>query len=177
MKEMRAILRGSIDGCVSILGVVIGAYGADSAMLLSAALAGNLANGASNLMAAFSAESAQRGARLQVLERSMLKDLHGTEPERQVRIAARREAMADGVATMVGGLIPILPFFFLTGAVAMLLSMIGSLVVMLTLGAWTGYASHQGALRSGVRLLMLGIITASACFMIHHLIAPDIVLP
>jgi predicted membrane protein (TIGR00267 family) len=177
MRGMRAILRGSIDGCVSVLGVVIGAYGADSAVLLSAALAGTLANGASNMMAAFSAESAQRTAHLQLLERSMLTDLHGTEPQRAVHRAALREALADAMATMIGGLVPVAPFFFLSNSAAMLLSVIGSLLVMMTLGAWTGYTSRQGALRAGCKFLVLGILTAIACFMIHHLIAPDVSLP
>lgn len=177
MRGMRAILRGSIDGCVSVLGVVIGAYGADSEVLLSAALAGTLANGASNMMAAFSAESAQQAARLQRLERSMLADLHGTEPYRAIHGAAFREALADALATMLGGLVPVVPFFFLTDSAALLLSVSGSLLVMMTLGAWTGYTSRQGAIYAGCRFLVLGILTAIACFMIHHLIAPDMTPP
>lgn len=78
MRRERAAVRGTIDGCLSVLGIVIGAYGAEPSVLLSAALAGNLAGSISNLLVAFSAESAQRSAHLRRLERAMLRDLQGT---------------------------------------------------------------------------------------------------
>lgn len=172
MKGERAVVRGAIDGCLSVLGVVIGAYGVDSSWLLSAALAGNLANGMSNLTAAFSAESARHAARLRDLERSMLTELGGTEPARTARTLALREAMLDGAATLAGGLVPVAPFLLFTGLPAISLSIVASLCVMLALGAWTGRSYRESMLLWAVKLALLGILTTLACLLIHHLMAP-----
>ena len=172
MKGEGAIVRGAIDGCLSVLGVVIGAYGIDSSLLLSAALAGNLANGMSNVLAAFSASSAQRSAHLRALERAMLTDLQGTEPDQAARSGAVWEAASDGLATMAGGSVPVIPFFMFPAAIAIGWSITLSLLVMFVLGAWAGRFSRQGMLLSAVKLVTLAILTVLACLLIRHLVVP-----
>ena len=174
MNGERAIVRGAIDGCLSVLGIVIGAYGVDPALLLSAALAGNLANGMSNVLAAFSAESAQQMARLRALERAMLTDLRGTEPAHVARLTALLGAATDGLATIVGGLVPVWPFLTFTGLTAVGVSIGVSLLVMLALGAWAGRFSHEGIVLAAVKLAVLSVLTVLASFGIHYLIAPEV---
>ncbi|GIX47228.1 MAG: TIGR00267 family protein [Candidatus Tectimicrobiota bacterium] len=176
MKGERALVRGTVDGCLSVLGVVIGAYGMEPALLLSAALAGNMANGLSNVLAAFSAESAHAALRLRILERAMLTELHGTEAEQVTRTATLRAAISDGLATVLGGLVPVLPFFFFSGLPAMGLAIGMSLLVMLGLGAWAGRLSHQGMLRSALKLAAWSLLTVLTSLAIPRLVAPEVPL-
>lgn len=174
MKSERSAVRGAIDGCLSVLGVVIGAFGSDPSLLLSAALSGNFANGMSNLLAAFSSETVLRSTRIGKLERSLLVDLTGTELDREARSGARREAAADALATLIGGMVPIAPFLIFQGVAALGISIVGSLLLMLIVGAWTGQASREGMLLSALKLVVLAILTVLACLVIHIVVAPGV---
>ena len=174
MKGERSAVRGGIDGCLSVLGIVIGAFGSDPSLLLSAALSGNFANGMSNLLAAFSSETALRTARIGKLERSLLVDLAGTEVVQKARSGARKEAAADAAATIVGGLVPIVPFVFFRGMAALGVSIVGSLLLILTIGVWTGKAAREGVVMSALKLVVMAIFTVLMCLVIHRTVAPRV---
>lgn len=174
MKAERSAVRGAIDGCLSVLGIVIGASGSDPSLLLSAALSGNLASGMSNLLAAHSSETALRSTQIGDMERSLLVTLAGTELDRKARLGARLEAAADAFATVIGGMVPIAPFLFLQGRTALSVAIAGSLLLVLAIGAWTGQASREGVLRSALKLVVLAGLTVLACLLIHHFVAPEV---
>jgi predicted membrane protein (TIGR00267 family) len=102
----------------------------------------------------------------------MLTDLHGTVPDQAARTGAWREAAADGLTTLAGGLVPVAPFFLCAGFIAFGLSITVSLLVLCGLGAWTGRFSRQGVLLSAVKLAALGLLTVLACLLMHYLVAP-----
>ncbi len=112
MNKPRYIIRGLIDGCLSVLGVIIGGYNPDFSIIISAGISGAMANGFSNMLAALSAEEAARYKYLRELEESMLTDLSDTAQEKEVKKVVRKSAIYDGGSTVLGGVIPIVPFFF-----------------------------------------------------------------
>ena len=111
MNKPRYIIRGLIDGCLSVLGVIIGGYNPDFSIIISAGISGAMANGFSNMLAALSAEEAARYKYLRELEESMLTDLSNTAQEKKVKKVIKKSALYDGCSTVIGGVIPIIPFF------------------------------------------------------------------
>lgn len=78
MNKQRYIIRGLIDGCLSVFGVIIGGYNPDFTIIISAGISGAIANGFSNVLAVLSAEEAAHYKYLGKLEESMLTDLSDT---------------------------------------------------------------------------------------------------
>jgi VIT1/CCC1 family predicted Fe2+/Mn2+ transporter len=70
----------------------------------------------------------------------------------------------------LGAIIPILPFLFSTGARAPLWSMVSGGVALFLIGAAISIFTGRGALRTGLRQLLLGSAAAGATYGIGHLI-------
>jgi VIT1/CCC1 family predicted Fe2+/Mn2+ transporter len=63
-----------------------------------------------------------------------------------------------------GAVIPILPFFFLSGAPAILLAAVLSGAALFGIGVGITIVTGQGALRSGVRQLAFGLVAAAITY-------------
>lgn len=170
MNITRYIIRGLIDGSLSVMGVVIGAFNPDVNLIISAGIAGGLANGVSNILAAFSAEHAIRYKYLKDLEESLLTSLKDTEKEQEVEKEVRNSAFFDGLSTIIGGAIPLAPFFFLEGNVALFSSIGVTLCLFIGLGVYTGYVSKKSIFMSCIKMVLFGIITALVCFSVRYII-------
>ncbi len=146
------IVRGFIDGSLSILGIVIGAMSATSSIILAAAIGGALANGISNLLSALTAASTERYIELREIERAMVtKDLRGSTADRQVSRQAWKDGLADGFSTIVGGSIPIIPYLFFSPETAMIIAVVSVVVVTFGLGLYLGRISRRNLLLSASR--------------------------
>lgn len=170
MNITRYIIRGLIDGSLSVMGVVIGAFNPDVRIIISAGIAGGIANGVSNILAAFSAEHAIRYKYLQELEKSLLTNLKNTEKEKEVEKVVRNSAIFDGLSTVVGGIVPLAPFFFLEGFIALLTSIGVTLCLFIGLGIYTGNVTKDSIFISCLKMVTFGILTALACFLIRYII-------
>ncbi|MFW5990736.1 MAG: VIT1/CCC1 transporter family protein [Candidatus Nanoarchaeia archaeon] len=167
---LRLIIRGLVDGALSSLGVVIGAsLSNDMAIVLSAGLSGAVANGFSNIMAAFTAEKTGRYVDLNKLEKKMMKSLKGTRHERAIEKEVMKGGIYDGVASFFGGAIPILPFLFLDGTAALstAIGLVGVLAVVL--GINTSLHSRENMFFSVTKMLVFTFATAGICVSIQYL--------
>ncbi len=168
--QSRYLIRGIMDGLISTLGVVIGAFNPDAAIVVAAGAAGAVANGVSNIMAALTAEYAERYQDLRKLEQATLSDLSGTHHEKQLRRRMRLDAAADGLASISGGVIPLVPFFFLRGPMALYGSIAVSCSLMGILGVWVGALTKQNMALMFIKLVIMTVVTAFICFVIGNLI-------
>src|SRR4051794_5669817 len=73
-----------------------------------------------------------------------------------------REAWITGLATAVGALIPVLPFFFLTGATAVIVSFSTSMLSHWLVGAARSVFTGRGVFRSGIDMFVVGLGVAVA---------------
>jgi predicted membrane protein (TIGR00267 family) len=90
----------------------------------------------------------QRMLEEQVQEELKIGDAH-TSP--------MREAWLTGLATAVGALIPVVPFFFLTGTAAMITSFVLAMASHFFVGAARSIFTGRGVFRSGLDMFIVGL--------------------
>ena len=93
----------------------------------------------------------------------------GIDPE-DLGGSAWEAATASFFLFALGAIIPVIPFFFLTGAAAVLISLAMAAVGLFLLGAATALVTGTGVLRTGSRSLLLGLAAAAATYGIGSLL-------
>ena len=84
-----------------------------------------------------------------------------------VRGRARASAATIGLSYVVGGLVPLGPYFFVTEASrGLFASAAVTLVALAAFGTLKGHFSGAGALRSGVQTVLIGSLAATAAFLL-----------
>lgn len=171
----RYLIRGFIDGLLSTLGIVIGASTAisnggsveASHIIIAAGLGGGIANGFSNILGAFMGEKTALYERYREVEKAMLKDdaLKGTKVDEKLQDKVLTSGVADGVATIIGSVLPIIPFFLIpltafTALKSLYISIGLSLGVFFILGAYIGKISKENMVLSGLKMVAFGGVTA-----------------
>ena len=168
---IKSLMRGLIDGALSTLGVVIGAISAPNAMIIiSAAFSGAVANGFSNILAAFSAERTAGYQKIQELEEKMFTRLKGTRQEKFMHSRVMKRGILDGISTVAGGAIPIIPLLFLSGLEAMYMSIASVVLLMGIMGAYTGTLARENLIFSGAKMAFFATLTAAVCIFIEIMI-------
>lgn len=170
MYGSRYVIRGLIDGSLSVLGVVIGALNPDTSVIIAAGLAGSFANGFSNLLAAFTAEYAERYNILKDIEEAMTITLRKTIKEREVKRAVRHVAVGDAVASIIGGGLPVLPFFFLSAFEAVSVSILMILLIMAGLGVIVGRSARQSIIMTIGKMIAFTAATAIVSFGVRQIV-------
>jgi predicted membrane protein (TIGR00267 family) len=168
---IRLAIRGLVDGALSSLGVVIGAAISNNpTIILSAGLSGATANGFSNILAAFTAEKVGRYKKFQDVERQMIRTLKGTKIEKHLQKKILHGGLIDGALSIVGGIIPVFPFFIMGVREALILSI--GLVTLLAaiLGGYTGYFSKENIFYSVIKMVFFTLATAGVCALIIFLL-------
>jgi len=170
----RYLLRGFIDGVLSSLGVVIGASTAiglsnsieATTIIIAAGIGGGVANGFSNILGAFVGEKLVKEKRLRKIEQAMLKEegLHGTEIDKKLEKKVVLSSLFDGLATIFGSLIPVLPFMIglilnIKSLILLYSSAFISLVLFFVLGIYIGKISKENIIFSGLKLVAFGLVT------------------
>lgn len=102
----------------------------------------------------------------QVLEDKVREEL-GIVPN---SVSPLKEGWITGTATAVGALIPIFPFIFLTGAAAIWVSFITSMLSHFGVGAARSFFTGRGIFRSGFDMFVVGFGVAAVGYLIGELI-------
>jgi VIT1/CCC1 family predicted Fe2+/Mn2+ transporter len=78
-------------------------------------------------------------------------------------------AVVMGLAYIVGGLIPILPYLLLSFSAAVSASIAGTFLALFAMGAWKGWVVGRSRWRSGLEVLLLAALTTLAGFIIGRI--------
>ena len=81
-----------------------------------------------------------------------------------------KEGWVTGTATAIGALIPVFPFFFLSGSAAILTSFIISMLSHFGVGAARSFFTGRGIFRSGFDMFVVGFGVAAIGYLIGELI-------
>jgi predicted membrane protein (TIGR00267 family) len=83
---------------------------------------------------------------------------------------ALRSALVVGFSAIIGSLIPLIPFAFVSVKVAMLLSVIMTAIVLFIVGAYKArvYVGHPG--KSGLEMALIGTVSALAGYAVGALL-------
>jgi predicted membrane protein (TIGR00267 family) len=166
-------LRGFVDGALSTMGIVIGAYAATGPVVIAAAVGGALANSISNALSAYSSAEAEHYSEMRSIEDAMVsRELKGSSIERKMRRDTLIASASDGLATVVGGAIPILPYLFIKPPHATFLAA-GLVVLMIFLiGIYLGKVSKRNIMFSAVKMAFFAIVIAVVVYFIQSAITP-----
>ncbi|MBI4810517.1 MAG: VIT1/CCC1 transporter family protein, partial [Ignavibacteriales bacterium] len=83
-----------------------------------------------------------------------------------------REAFSAGISTAIGGMIPVIPFFFTSGTTAVAASLIISTLAHFAIGVLKTIVTGRGWLKSGAEMTAVGIITAALAYGLGVLLSP-----
>ena len=163
----RLFVMNAFDGCLTILGILVGAYVArvfEARIIIGVGFGSSIAMGMSGLFGAYMAEAAERKKKVHILEQSLLTNLEDSIIVKASRFSSFYVAIIDALAPFVAAqvsLIPIYLSFFDIFAVklAMEISMILILVILFMLGIFLGRISKDNLIVSGLKMVVAGLIT------------------
>jgi len=171
----RYFVMNAFDGALTMLGVVIGATLANIQnpfIVISAGISGSFAMGISGFSGAYMAESAERTKELRTLEKAMLKPMEDDSLQKEAaKFATRFTALVDAVSPAIAAIIVISPFFMVaSGYLNMSQAFVGSLLLTLailsSIGIYLARITEESMLRHGLKMLIVGLITALLCSLI-----------
>ncbi len=160
-----------MDGSLSTVGIIIGASSASIPIIIAAGVGGTLANGISNTLSAFSAERTDQYQELRHVEDAMVdKELKGSMVERWMHKRTIIAGTVDGLATIIGGLLPITPYLVGMKSHTMFVS-IGLVMVSVSfIGVYLGKVSRRNILVSAVKMAVYAAIVATVIYFIQSAI-------
>src|ERR1700704_2580607 len=167
--NVRPIIRryfviGAFDGALTVLGIIIGssAFGdleAHKVLVVSAAFGAAIALAVSSAVGAYEAERVEKKLDIRTIERAMLARL-SEEHQEAFRFAAILSASVHGIAPLIAGLLPVIPFLLLDARTATVVAVVITLVILFALGAYLGNLVRERVLVTGLRFAAAGIGTA-----------------
>ncbi len=75
-------------------------------------------------------------------------------------------AMAGGLSTAAGAIIPVIPFFFVTGAIAVVIAAVVSLIAHFLVGAAKSLFTLRSWWASGLEMTVAGVIVGGATYLV-----------
>jgi len=168
----RYFVIGAFDGALTILGVVIGialTHGTEPGsdrLIIVAGVSAAIALAVSSTVGAYEAERVEKRLDQRSIERAMLVEL-SQEHRDAFRFAATMSALVHGIAPLVAGLAPIVPFLLVTSQLvsfwqATVAAIVLTLGLLFVIGAYLGAIVRERIVVTGLRFAAAGGGTAVA---------------
>lgn len=133
-----------------------------------------MANGVSNGLSAFVARGAEDYSELCEVEKAMVsRDLRGSTLDQEISKNTIRAGVTDGIATILGGAIPIAPYLLAPPLPAMLMAI--GLVVGITFvfGLYLGRISRKSLLLSAARMAVFALVVAVVVYLVQLILVSE----
>ncbi|HKZ99154.1 MAG TPA: VIT1/CCC1 transporter family protein [Thermoplasmata archaeon] len=171
----RYFVIGAFDGALTILGVIIGAYAAGAAedhkpLILAASISAGIGLAVSSAVGAYEAERVEKKLDQYNLERAMLSKM-SEEHREAFRFAAVASALVHGVAPLIAGILPVIPFLFLEIGPATAAAIFVTLTILFAIGAYLGRLVRDRFFFTALRFVAAGIGTAVLLWLLGPLAA------
>lgn len=163
----RYFVIGAFDGALTILGVIIGAYVAESRvdpelarqLIIGAGMAGGIALAVSSAVGAYEAERVEHILCHQNLEQAMLSIVDGARRD-AMTVSIMVSAIVHGVAPLIAAIVPLIPFFFMPLHDAVIAGIVITMVFLFGLGGFLGSLIKETFIYTGLRFVIAGLATA-----------------
>lgn len=170
----RVIANNGFDGILTIIGVLMGSYVAgvqEPRIVVSTGLATCMAIGISGAWGSYMAETAERKHELQELGQALLRDMHGSKQARAARFATLVITALDGLSPFLAGMTMLIPFLIpgLCTEIShcYLASISLAMIELFGLGAFLGKVARESIVRSGLRMILAGIVCIGLTFLLN----------
>ena len=170
----RYFVTNGFDGALTMLGLTMGFYSSDSVatpVIISACLGAAIALTVSGLASAYVSELAERKKELKELEQAVVGDLENTAHGRAARWVPIFIAVVNGFSPMLMALLIMTPLWLSEAGIALPLTALECAIVtaflsLFMLGVLLGTVSGQFWLWSGLRTLIIALITAGVVLLL-----------
>ena len=164
----RYFVTNGFDGSLTMLGLTMGFYssgGVATPVIISACLGASIALTVSGLASAYVSELAEREKELKELEQAVVGDLENTAHGRAARWVPILIAVVNGFSPLLMALLIMTPLWLSEAGIALPLTALECAIVtafltLFMLGVLLGRVSGQFWLWSGLRTLIIALITA-----------------
>ena len=172
---LRDVILGGQDGLVNILGIILGviAGGGSETVLLAAGFAAafteSISMGAVGWTSALSVRDyyvAERARESAEIDQTLDEELH-LQPVEAPDIF--RSAIVITIATLIGHLIPLLPFVWASRGTALIIALVLSALVLFGVGAYQAVTLVGDWRKKGLQMLVIGLGAAGIGFLIGQL--------
>lgn len=165
----RYVVVNGFDGALTMLGLLMGFQAGGGVALpiaVSACLGAALALAASGISSAYLSEAAERRKALRELENAMVVQLHESAHSEAARVVPFLVALANGLSPLLVSLVIMVPLWLGGAGVALpqepLVLAIGvAFISIFVLGAFLGRIGHVFWLWSGLRAVLIAILTSA----------------
>lgn len=165
----RYVVVNGFDGALTMLGLLMGFQaggGVATPIAVSACLGAALALAASGVSSAYLSEAAERRKALRELEDAMVEQLGESAHGEAARIVPLLVALANGLSPLLISLVIMLPLWLGATGTALpydpLVFAIGTaFVAIFVLGAFLGRIGHIFWLWSGLRAVLIAVLTSA----------------
>jgi predicted membrane protein (TIGR00267 family) len=159
-----------------MLGIIIGfliSEPASPGIIISACLGAAIALGVSGVSSAYISESAERRRALLQLEEAMLADLHDSHHGDAARWVPLLIAVVNGAAPLLISLLIITPLWLADAGIILPLAplhaaILMALILIFLLGVFLGRIAGISWLHSGIRTLLVALLTAVLIYLFAH---------
>lgn len=170
----RYFVVNGFDGALTMLGLIMGflfSGPASLSVIITACLGAAIALGVSGVSSAWVSESAERQRALGELERAMVTDLQDSHHGEAARWVPLLIGLVNGSAPLLIALLIIAPLWLANAGMPLPVSPLHAavgiaLLVIFFLGAFLGRVAGISWLRSGLRTLLVALLTAALIYLI-----------
>lgn len=164
----RYFVTNGFDGALTMMGLTMGFYSSGDASIpvaISACLGAAIALGVSGFASAYLSESAERQKELRELEQAVVKDLGDTAHGHAARLVPILIAAVNGFAPLLMALLIMTPLWLSEAGAPLPLPPLKSSIALafltlFLLGTFLGTVSGRFWLWSGLRVLIIALLTA-----------------
>lgn len=164
----RYFVTNGFDGALAMLGLMMGFRAAERSspeVALTACFGTSVALGVSGFVSTYASESAELRRELHELSTAMLDEMRGSAHRQAAKLVPAFVAGVSGLSPFIVAQVIMLPLWLQRVGVAMPLqpfdASVGlALVVIFLFGALLGQVGRGGRVLAGVRLLIVGVVTA-----------------
>ncbi|MHA2231652.1 MAG: VIT1/CCC1 transporter family protein [Candidatus Hodarchaeales archaeon] len=173
----RYFVMNAFDGALTALGIILGSWLAgisDPKILILAGMGASIAMGVSGGFGAYLTENALKKEELADFEDAMLERFENTLFDEAAKWESWFVAVVDGISPFMAGAIAFSPFFLATWlgwqiGFAYLSAIILTFFILFLLGAYLGRISKENIPKSGLKMLIAGIITGLLVMLLEFL--------
>jgi len=176
----RYFVTNGFDGALTLLGLIMGFYSSSSVALpvvINACLGAAIALTVSGLSSAYVSEAAEREQELLELEQALVRDLADSDYGHAARLLPLLIAAVNGLAPLLIALVIISPLWLAQAGLNLPLppletSIALAFAILFLLGAFLGTISGRFWLWSGVRTLIIAVLTAAIILLVESYSSP-----
>jgi predicted membrane protein (TIGR00267 family) len=157
VEGFQGVAFGTMDGLITIVGVVIGIATAtdSSAIVVISGVVAGVANAFGNSIGFYASELAERA-----------EHIHENQHVSSM-VETRRSTLLSFVSSLASMIVPVVPFALLRDLqLAMIVSLTVALATLFVLGALVGKLSRENLWRFGLRYALLGLAGAVLSFVV-----------